>query len=136
MQQTQPSVGTQPTLDPTVAPTEPTVKNAIAVRTKYGSLFYQDQWEECMVVTQTDDSACVTVVFEAEINEVCYPLFRIVIGEAEGDPVGYLTDAQGSQHTVFVYPDEIGEYAALTDGEQNRLYAMQEEINFLIENLK
>ena len=31
---------------------------------------------------------------------------------------------------------EIGEYAELTDGEQNRLFAMQEEINFLIENLK
>lgn len=120
----------------TTAPTEPTVENGVTVRTKYGFLFYQDQWEECMVVTQTDDGDCITVVFEAQINEIRYPLFRVVIGTSEGDPVGQLTDAQGKQHDVFVYPDEIGEYAELTDGEQNRLYAMQEEINFLIENLK
>ena len=57
------------------------------------------------------------------------------IGDFEGGPVGQLTDTDGVKHNVFITMEEI-DVSGLTEGEQNRLFAMQKEINFIIENLE
>lgn len=108
----------------------------IAIETQFGTLYYQEQWREFMRVELAGDSSCVTVDFEAEINGVRYPLFQVSLGQADGDPVKQIADAQGATHNVYVSVYEMGEHPMLTEGEQNRLYAMQEEINYVLENIK
>ena len=121
--------------DPTES-AEEAVPNAVVIKTQFGNLYYQDQWEDFMRVDLVEETASVAAAFFAEIESVKYPLFQLTIGEAEGEPVGQLTDAQGQKHDVFVTMEEIGLFEGLTEGEQNRLYAMQEDINFILDNLK
>ena len=108
----------------------------IAVETSYGTLYYQGQWEEFMVVEQTETENGVKVSFRAEFNDCSYPLFVFCIGEGEGVEVGSVTDSEGNSHPVFASMEELEIGEDLTDVETNRLYAMQEDINFVIDNLK
>lgn len=119
----------------TEAPTQPQLKG-IVVATKFGKLYYQDQWEEFMRIAQVEEGNNVTVSFAAEIGDNRYPLFNVIIGRGEGEPVGQITDDQGMQRNVFVYMEDIVGIEELPEGEQNRLFAMQEDINFVIENLE
>ena len=121
-----------------VAETEEDVQipYAIAVNTPYGRIYYQEQWAEFMKVEQFSEADVLHVRFAAEINGADYPLFTLVVGAAEEDAVAQLTDADGVQRNVQVHMEEIGDNAGLSVEEQNRLCAMQEEINFVIENLK
>lgn len=130
---TQPPATMEPT-EPTV-PTAPVVKNAVPVKTPYGTLYYQDQWQECMVVEQIEGDGFITVIFEAEINAVRYPLFKLMIGSDPEQSIATVTGDDGQQYGVSVVLDEIGIYDALSSEQQNRLYAMQEEINFILANL-
>ena len=65
-----------------------------------------------------------------------YPLFKVTIGEGDGSKIGELTDSAGTKRDVYLQLEEIQEDPNLNDGEQNRLYAMQEDLNYLIDNLK
>lgn len=135
--QTEAAAQTEETQSPGV--TEATAQSGldkVTVSTGYGNLYYQDQWEDMMIVELTDKDTCTVVDFMADINGVRYPLFCVILGRSEGDPVGQITDARGEKHDVFVHMEEIGGIADLTEGEQNRLFAMQEEINFVIESLE
>lgn len=116
---------------------QPTVpQNCIVVSTAFGNLQYQDQWIEFMRVEQHAEGDNLRVAFSAEINNVRYGLFDLLIGDMDGTPVGKLTDAEGVQRNVYIHMMEIVETSALTESEQNRLFAMQEDINYIIENLK
>lgn len=112
------------------------VKDCIVVNTKYGVLYYPDQWTECVQINQSATDNALTVSFDAVINDRQYPLFDVVIGQDDGAEVGQLTDNSGATHTVYLHVDELQKDPSLTDGEQNRLYAMQEDVNYLIDNLK
>ena len=89
-----------------------------------------------MRVIQTEEDTGIIVSFGAEFNGVRYELFHLSIGEFGGNPVGQITDAQGVVHKVYAEAEELGIYPELTETEQNRLFAMQEDINFVLENLK
>ena len=121
--------------DATEAPVQAESKG-IVINTKFGNLYYQDQWEDFMQIEQSEGDTYVIVAFEADIDGIRYPLFHLTIGEGEGEPIGQITDAQGVKRDVFVHMEEIGIISELTEGEQNRLFAMQEEINYVIENLE
>ncbi len=108
----------------------------IAIGTQYGVLYYPEQWDEFLVTTQIPSGDVITVAFAAAIGEGEYPIFQVSIGGGEGVEVGVLTDEAGNQRAVYLNVDEILEYPELTEGEQQRLYAMQEDLNYLIDNLK
>lgn len=108
----------------------------IVVDTDFGTLYYPDQWTECVEVDQATSEKAIEVSFDAVINDVQYPLFRVVIGEGDGAKVGELTDDSGETHSVYMHTEEIQEDPNLTEGEQNRLYAMQEDLNYLIDHLE
>ena len=117
------------------AETEPRL-DVMVVSTPYGKIYYQEQWAEFMKVEQFSEGDALNVRFVAEINGIDYPLFVLIVGAAEQDAVAQLTDADGVQRNVQVHMEETGDHAGLSVEEQNRLCAMQEEINFVIENLK
>lgn len=141
---TEPPHTEAPTAAPTEAVEEPTAAEeqpaaapeGVEVSTSFGSLYYQEQWEEFMRTEQTQTDNSVAVSFQSEINGVVYDLFTVTIGEGEGAAVGVLTDGNGQTRSVYVSMEEIALSSDLTEEECNRLYAMQEEVNFVIDNLK
>ena len=110
--------------------------DSVAVKTPYGNLYYQEQWLEYMKIEQVEESECLRVAFFSVINGMDYPLFCVYIGEADGALVGQLTDMEGTQRNVYVAMEENIEHAELSKSEQDRVYAMQEDINYIIDNLK
>lgn len=108
----------------------------IVIGTAYGDLYYPAQWEEFLQVDQTEDGESVQVAFSGKVDETLYPLFTIIIGSGDGVSAGTLTDKDGTQHEVYVQIREVTGNAALSQIELNRLYAMQEDLNYLIDNLK
>lgn len=120
--------------DETEEPVE--VLDYIPVETPYGELRYQEQWVDYMKTSQITEGDTVTVNFSAVINETEYPLFSVTIGGTGDDAIGQLTDAEGTKRDVFILVEDVEISSELTEGEQNRLYAMMEEVNYVIENIK
>ncbi len=108
----------------------------IVIETEFGVLHYPEQWQEFVNVQQERQGEGITVLFTAQINGTEYPLFDAVIGNGEGVQVGDLTDADGRQRPVFIRMTGLEEDPDLAENEQNRLYAMQEDLNYLIDHLQ
>ena len=130
------TVQTEPSADPTETEQVPADPNVVAVSTPYGELRYQEQWSEFMKTKQIMDGDTLHVVFAAEFNGLEYELFELIIGESSDEPVTQITDAEGTKRNVYVNFTELVEHPELAEDEQNRLYAMQEDINFVVENIK
>lgn len=114
-----------------------TVAEDMTIQTGYGDLFFPAQWREFLVTDQTEgDNDTIEVSFSAKINGKTYSLFTITIGGDEDTPAGTLTSSDGTQRNVYVQIEEIQESNLLDESEQNRLYAMQEDINYLLDSLK
>lgn len=112
------------------------IEDYIVINTDFGNLYYPDQWTEFIKIGQATSENTIEVSFDAVINDIQYPLFRVVIGEDDGTKVGELTDDSGETHGVYMHTEEIQEDPNLTEDEQNRLYAMQEDLNYLIDHLE
>lgn len=123
-------------VEATDAVDELVIPDHVVVSTPYGNMRYSDQWAEFMKTEQQMDGDVLQVFFAAVINEVEYGLFTVTIGGSEGEPVCMMTDPAGVQRNVYVSVEEMVSISALTDDECNRLYAMQEEINYIIENIE
>lgn len=108
----------------------------IEIDTAYGTLYYPKQWEAFVKTEQKEDNDTIVVSFIATIQDTSYPLFEVTIGGTEGSAAGELTDAEGIRRTVYMRVFELEEDSSLTEGEQNRLYAMQEDLNYLIDHLE
>ena len=108
----------------------------IVISTQYGDLYYPEQWTEFVKTTQENSGDTIVVKFEAEINGNTYELFDVIVNGDSGTSVGEITDEKGVMWNVAVSLNELTEISELTEGEQNRLYAMQEDVNYLIDNLK
>lgn len=106
------------------------------IETAYGTLYYPKQWEEYVTTEQQENGDTIVVSFVATLHNINYRLFEVTIGGTEGAAAGELTDAKGTKRTVYMQVYELEEDPNLTDSEQNRLYAMQEDLNYLIDHLE
>lgn len=121
-----------PPADPDSGLTEE--NNALtSVETPYGDLYYHLRWSDAMETRMTEEESCVKVSFLGLIGDESYPLFEVTIGEGEGDIAGVLTDAGGTRRNVHICMDTL---PSLEEADMELLYAMQEEINTVIQNLK
>ena len=89
-----------------------------------------------MITEERTSNDTITVAFKAKINDETYELFEVIIGGDEGTYIGDLTGPDGTVREVYAQMEEIPVYEELTEGEQNRLYGMQEDVNCVIEHLK
>lgn len=125
-----------PEIETGAADDEDDASAAALIETCYGTLRYPVQWAGPLEVVRTVDGDAVTVTFRASVRDVRYDLFDITIGKEDGEKIGNLTDENGVSHPVYarmcelVFPDDM------TDEEKNRLYAMQEGLNFLGDHLE
>ena len=115
---------------------EPGQTYDVIISTEYGDLYYPDQWADLINTEQVKAGDTITVSFSTRIDDTSYALFDVTIGGEAGALVGELTDSGGTKRSVYIKTSEIPEDPDLDEGEQNRLYAMQEDLNYLIDNLK
>lgn len=108
----------------------------IVTKTPYGSLYYPGEWADYVQIDQESGDGSVEVTYSAKINGNIITLFSIVVGESDGSAAGMMTAEDGTQRNVYVKFEELTENEALNETEQQRLYAMQEDLNYLIDNLK
>lgn len=120
----------------TAAPTpqkDGDLNDMMTISTRYGDLYFSDQWEDSLRVEQSSSGSTELVSFIAVLDEGEYPLFQLEIADSTNEPgaVGMLTDRQGVRRDVFVSMEPLPE------GQQiDQLYAMRDGLNDLIENLK
>ncbi len=113
------------------------VPEYLTISTDYGDLYYPDQWEEFIQIDEEKEDESTTLFFKAVINSNEYELFDIQIsGESDSESAGTLTAEDGSTSDIYISMKEIADTGNLTEGETDRLYAMQEDINYIIDNLK
>ena len=75
------------------------------------------------------------VIFSTILDDRSYDLFHISIGDENGQYVGQLTGNDDIQRNVFVTMPELENISTMPQETQDLLYAMQEAVNVIIENL-
>ena len=113
-----------------------TLPEDVVVHTDYGDLHYPDRWQEYVTIRQEQNGNTIAVTFETKSGEETYELFQVLIGDDSGEVVGSLTDDTGTQRNVYLHVEELPADSGLDETEQTRFYAMQEDLNYLIEHLK
>ena len=108
----------------------------MTIETQYGSLYYPAEWEDALETSETLENETDSVVFAVTADDQEYTLFIVMICDAEGDSVGAVTDDSGQTRNVFIDISELPDLSDLSEEEQDQLYAMQEAVNVLIENLQ
>ena len=106
------------------------------VETKYGRLRYPDDFYDFLETEQTEDGDTLKVLFRAVIRETKLDLFELSIGGGEGEPVGKITGTDGTTRDLYLRLIELGDMSQLTEGEKDRVYAMQEALNFVLDHSK
>ncbi|MDO4621287.1 MAG: hypothetical protein Q4B09_11795, partial [Lachnospiraceae bacterium] len=131
-----PTVTAAPTETPAPAEQEPenSVEYAIKISTSYGDLYYPDQWEDYIKTEQTREGNILVVSFSAEIKGRTFRMFDARIGD--NDAIGTLTGPDGKTRNVGFASYETENAEGLSADEQNRLNAMSEDINFVIDHLQ
>ena len=105
------------------------------VQTHFGKLYYPGKWSDMEVETKMLDNG-EDIHFSVIIDDQKYELFQINIGGGEGQLVGKITDSDGKQRDVFVVMSVLEEISDLPEETQDKLYAMQESVNTIVENLE
>ena len=108
----------------------------LMIQTEYGDLYYPAQWEEYLKTEQTMNNNSLQVSFSAYLEDKNYPMFQVTIGDSEDTEVGELTDSSGTKRAVHVKVTELEGLEELSETEQHQIYAMQEELNYVIDNLE
>lgn len=113
------------------------VEGVIAIDTGYGRLFFPEQWAELLRTEREAGEGYVKITFSAALDGTVYPLFEIAVGDYDGGShVGSLTDGNGVARNVRMELISLRDVTDLPEGELDRLYAMQEDVNYLINGIK
>ena len=112
-----------------------TIPEDVVVHTDYGDLHYPDRWQEYVTIRQEQNGNTIAVTFETKSGEETYELFKVLIGDDSSEVVGSLTDDTGTQRNVYLHVEELPADSGLEETEQTRFYAMQEDLNYLIDHL-
>lgn len=127
--------GEIPPVEPQPPVDTPDLKDICTVETIYGELHFQALWSDYMQIEQKQEGDVVQVFFLARLNEQDYPLFDLTISPTASEGQLVLTDTLGAKHGVDVNMEASMEYENLDSNGQEILYSMQEQVNFIIENL-
>ena len=102
------------------------------IDTDFGTLYIPQKYEQFLKTDVDSD----TVKFSTEQEGKTYTLFDLSIDEEVGQLVGTLTDEKGNSHDVYVTVYDLGDISEMAQDKQDQLYAMQEAVNVVVENLK
>jgi len=109
---------------------------SLVVETPYGNLRFPNRWKDSLVLT-VDDGEVYSVTFACKTeNHGNHPLFTVYFGGNKGMEAGIICDEKGKATVALVdffdfSPDNSWSYQ-----EKSLVTSMQEDINYLIQNLK
>lgn len=106
------------------------------VKTKYGTLRYPDQWAEFASADVEESGDAVLVHFKAVFDDQTFPLFDISIGSGQGTEAGKIKGPDGQERSVYVTMNELEGTSGLDQTKKDRLFAMQEDVNYILDNLE
>lgn len=106
------------------------------IKTGLGTLYIPKKYEQLMQTNINDGDGSCTIDFFSVLDGKQYDLFEISIGEEKGQYVGTITGKKGDSHDVFVEVYDLGDISGLPQDKSDQLYAMQEAVNTVVENLK
>ncbi len=104
------------------------------IDTEYGSLNYPQHWQDELQTEKIMADEILTVSFMTKIDGKTYPLFKVLINDDEATTVGSLKDEKGVSRNVSIEAEEP-DISDLSEASQNQIYAMQEDLNSLIDAL-
>lgn len=117
-----------------IAP-EDSSEDSMVIETELGNLYYPAQWSEFVTTRQEALDESLSVEFVAQIGGNEFPMFRVTIGDSEDTEVGVLTDDAGTTRAVHMSVIELEGASGLSSEEQQRMLAMQEDLNYVIDHL-
>lgn len=109
----------------------------MVISTDRGDLYYSDEWEGLVNVAQETVGDTLVATFTTDVEGQTIGLFKVFIDgtESDGFAAGSLTDAEGNKHSVFIQVDDHSNMEGLDASTQDRIYAMTDGVNTLIEHL-
>lgn len=105
------------------------------IETQCGILHYPKEWENDLVISDSEENGIYNVYFSTNASDETVQLFKVMICTDEGDSVGTVTDSDGTVRNVFIDIRDLGDVSGYDEETQNKLFAMQEAVNVLTENL-
>lgn len=135
--QNQPTEGQQPPKETeTQVPEQELDLEDMAIDTPWGEIHYPSKWSGHLEL-EVKETEGYSVTFYCKLEgHDRQPLFTIHLGGIKGTKVGILTAPNGDKVEVRVTIHEFAPADAWTEEESNAFYAMQEELNYLMEKLK
>lgn len=108
----------------------------VLIETAYGVLKYPGKWRN-QVHIQITEGEPYQVTFSGSVeDQLQYPLFTICFDTEQTQPLLWITTESGVQVGVTLQSYEIPWSAGWTEDMVNNLYAMQEEANYVLQNLE
>lgn len=118
-------------------PRETTSFQYFQVDTSFGTLKFPEQWKKDLKIEKNTTETGEEIIFRETITKDCLTLFTICIDMPEsGSYIGNLTDAAGKTHEVYLQINELEMQEDLPKETKSRIYAMQESVNDIIDNLR
>lgn len=115
---------------------ESIMADGIVISTPIGELYYSKVWEEYTEVKYNSDERNFTATIQANIGNHKSDILAIhLCDEADGMIIGTVPDSEGNQIKVFLELYEIDTSNDWSQAEIDTVYAMQEGINQIIEQI-
>ena len=111
--------------------------DALKVETKYGELYYPDTYEDCVETKINDENGYKVEFYGLVDGKEPQHIFDVCFNSDDGDLLGYIDNTK-AEEIVNLSIDliELDFDDSWTDDEMNFIYSMQDERNFVIDNLK
>lgn len=114
----------------------PSLEGDVQIETPYGVLKYPGKWRN-QIHFQISEGVPYQVTFSGSVeDQLQYPLFTISFDTEQTQPLLWITTEDGVQVGVTLQSYEIPWSAGWTEDMVNNLYAMQEEANYVLQNLE
>lgn len=115
---------------------ESIMADGIAIATPIGELYYSKVWAEYTEVKCNSDENNFTAVIQATIGNHKADIWAIhLCDDADGMLIGSVPDSNGNQKKVFLELYEVDMDNEWNQSEIDTVYAMQEGINLIIEQV-
>ena len=108
---------------------------AILVDTPYGTLKYETAWKADIYVEKAEQDDFALELYGKVSDKTKQPIFTIFFDSDKGVPCGILLDAEGNEIQISVSMEEPVFDKSWTESEKNKIYAMQEDVNDLLNHL-
>lgn len=117
-----------------VEETDAVSPDELQIETDIGTLVFPGKWEDYLSTELVDDYALEFHCCLLEHDPVL--VFTVLLRSEDGDIISSITDADGVQHTLSVWIANPVFDESWSQAEVDTVYAMQEDLNYLLEALK